>query len=226
MDIVIHPALLAGSVTPPPSKSQAHRAVLGRMLAGGGEISNLQPSQDILATERCCAALQDSGTELPVLDCGESGSTLRFLIPMALALHGGGVFVGHGRLMERPLDPYFSIFDQQSIAWEKTGNTLRLKGELKAGDISLPGNISSQFITGLLFALPLLEGDSRIMLTTPLESKGYVDMTLEVLGQFGIAVENREYQEFLIPGNQHYGIHDIANSAVPPAPNADPVPCR
>ena len=108
MDIRIQPKLLSGTVTPPASKSMAHRAVLAMALAGGtGTLSNLSDSQDIKATKRCVEALKAPRPdgELPFLDCGESGSTLRFLIPIALAVAGGGTFTGHGRLMERPQQP-------------------------------------------------------------------------------------------------------------------------
>ena len=118
MDVRIHPGPLSGAVTPPASKSMAHRAVLAMTLAGGqGAIANLDDSQDIQATRRCVAALKvpRPAGKLPALDCGESGSTLRFLIPVALAAAGGGVFTGRGRLMERPQKPYFDIFDEKGI---------------------------------------------------------------------------------------------------------------
>lgn len=121
MDIRIIPQKLSGAVTPPASKSMAHRAVLAMALADGrGTLSNLSDSQDIQATKRCVEALKSSRPDgqLPFLDCGESGSTLRFLIPIALAAAGGGVFTGHGRLMERPQQPYFDIFDEKGIFYE------------------------------------------------------------------------------------------------------------
>ena len=110
MDLTIWPGPLHGAVTPPASKSQAHRAVLALALSGGtGTLFNLSPSQDIQATERCTAALKSGqpagGDGLPVLDCGESGSTLRFLIPLSLVLRGGGHFTGRGRLWSGPRIP-------------------------------------------------------------------------------------------------------------------------
>lgn len=203
MNITIQPTLLRGSITPPPSKSQAHRLVIAAALAGQG--SALFPtglSQDIDATMRCMAALKE-GEELPCLDCGESGSTLRFLIPVALAVAGGGVFIGRGRLMERPQKPYFDLFEEKGIFYENKDGVLTVKGELRPGVYRLPGDVSSQFVTGLLYALPLLEGDSEIRLTTALESRGYVDMTLEVLEQFGVRVECRK-DGFFVPGEQKY----------------------
>jgi 3-phosphoshikimate 1-carboxyvinyltransferase len=211
MDIRITPRPLAGAVTVPPSKSMAHRAVLAQLLAeGAGTVSNLSPSQDIQATERCAAALKAAGSDLPQLDCGESGSTLRFLIPIALAVAGGGVFTGHGRLMERPQQPYFDIFDEKGIFHELKDGVLTVRGTLPSGVYRLPGNVSSQFVTGLLYALPLLPGDSEIQITTPLESRGYVDMTIEMLSAFGVTVERRDDRLFRVPGGQTYRARDVA----------------
>ena len=215
MDICITPKKLSGSVTPPPSKSMAHRAVLAMMLAGeDGTISNLNDSQDVLATRRCVAALNAAEPgQLPLLDCGESGSTLRFLIPIALAVAGGGRFTGQGRLMERPLQPYFDIFEENGISYILENGVLTIRGQLPPGIYALPGNISSQFVTGLLYALPLLEGDSEIHITSPLESKGYVDMTLDMLAHFGVQAENLDYATFRIPGGQTYLAQDITIEA-------------
>ena len=215
MDVCIHPHLLSGAVTPPDSKSMAHRAVLAMALAHGeGQLHLHSDSQDIQATRRCVAALRAATDgELPLLDCGESGSTLRFLIPIALAVAGGGVFTGHGRLMERPQQPYFDICDAQGITHTLHGGTLTLRGRLAPGKFSLPGNVSSQFVTGLLYALPLLDGDSEIHMTSPLESRGYVDMTLEMLKAFGITVENRNYETFSVPGPQTYRAREITVEA-------------
>ena len=203
MNIRITPGPLEGTITPPPSKSMAHRAILAAALAGGGTISNLAASQDIEATRRCIAALNAEGTDLPLLDCGESGSTLRFLIPLALALRGGGIFTGRGRLMERPQKPYFDIFDEKGIFYERKEGTLTGRGELPPGEYRLPGNVSTQFVTGLLYALPLLDGDSEIVLTSKLEGWGYVDMTLNTLEKFGITTEERD-TGWIVPGRQVY----------------------
>ena len=215
MDMRIQPGRLSGSVTPPPSKSMAHRVVLAQMLsARPGRTENLSASQDILATQGCIAALKAAKPgELPHLDCGESGSTLRFLIPIALAVAGGGVFTGRGRLMERPQKPYFDIFDERGISYDLTGGILTVQGRLTPGTYRLPGNVSSQFVTGLLYALPLLEGDSEIVITSPLESRGYVDMTLDTLARFGVTAENENYERFRVPGNQHYQGRDTAIEA-------------
>ena len=191
MTVMIEPGLLAGAVTPPPSKSQAHRLLIARALAGENldDPAHRADSQDIRATRDCLKSLREGEGELPVLECGESGSTLRFLIPVALALRGGGVFRGRGRLMDRPQEPYFRIFDGMGITHRREGDSLTVWGRLRPGEYPMPGDVSSQFVTGLLFALPLLEGESIIRLTSPLESRGYVDMTLQVLRDRGIRVE-------------------------------------
>ena len=217
MNVTILPGTLKGAVTPPSSKSQTHRAVLALMLAQGeGKLSNLAVSEDIQATQDCVGALKSGhpaqADGLPLLDCGESGSTLRFLIPVALAVRGGGHFTGRGRLMERPQGPYIRLFEEKGILWKQEGACLTVAGQLEPGVYALPGNVSSQFITGLLYALPLLPGDSRIVLITPLESRGYVDMTLDMLRRFDIKVEEQE-DGFLVPGNQTYQARDLTLEA-------------
>ena len=232
MDVLITPGPLSGTVTPPPSKSIAHRAILAAALTNGtSTIQNVALSQDIEATLRCITALggaweregdslRVSGiwhrewdtAALPHLDCGESGSTLRFLIPLALTLNNGGVFTGRGRLMERPQKPYFDIFGEKGISYEQKDGVLTIRGEWNAGEYRLPGNVSSQFVTGLLYALPLMEWESRIVLTSPLESRGYVDMTLDVLDRFGVRVEVLE-DGFLVPGDQVFQARDFTIEA-------------
>jgi 3-phosphoshikimate 1-carboxyvinyltransferase len=232
MDIRITPGPLAGTVTPPPSKSIAHRAILAAALTNGtSTIQNVALSQDIEATLRCITALGGAWEReedtlyvsgvwhrewdtaaLPHLDCGESGSTLRFLIPLAVTLNNGGVFTGRGRLMERPQQPYFDIFDEKGISYEQKDGVLTIRGEWNAGKYRLPGNVSSQFVTGLLYALPLMEWESRIVLTSPLESRGYVDMTLDVLDRFGVRVEVLE-DGFLVPGDQVFQARDFTIEA-------------
>ena len=222
MNITITPTLLKGQITPPPSKSQAHRCIIAAALADGVSVlTNVGHCADVDATVACLeelgAQFQWEGSTLtvtgmganqmspmrrmaiPRMDCGESGSTLRFLIPVALAVRGGGVFTGHGRLMERPLKPYFDLFDEKGISYEQTGDTLTVRGLLEPGEYRLPGNVSSQFFTGLMFALPLLGGDSRISLTSPLESGDYVELTRAVMTDAGVLTQGGS-----IPGNQTY----------------------
>ena len=229
MDLTITPTKLHGTITPPPSKSQAHRYLIAAALATGESIiENVALSDDIRATLRCMEALGASWTlegstlcirgvggstptasgrgELPRLDCGESGSTLRFLIPVALALAGGGVFTGRGRLMERPQQPYFDLFREKDIFYEHQDGALTIRGRLTPGVYRLPGNVSSQFFTGLLFALPLLAGPSVIIPTTPLESAGYIYMTLQSMEEFGVAVPQTRNlpPRFLVPGGRRF----------------------
>lgn len=227
MDIQIIPARLSGAVTPPPSKSQAHRMIIAAALATGeSRIRNVALSADIRATLGCMEQLGArwelteggilrvegaGGTRIGAgkllqMDCCESGSTLRFLIPIALTLGNGGVFIGRGRLLERPLTPYFPVFEQQGISCVTQGDQLTLQGKLTAGRFRLPGNVSSQFVTGLLYALPLLDTDSVLELTTPLESAGYVRMTLQALAGAGVTVEVLDgvCPAYRIPGGQCY----------------------
>lgn len=135
---------------------------------------------------------------------------MRFLIPLAAAAGRKVTFGGRGKLVERPLQPYYDIFDEQKIKyWNSDGKLpLTIDGRLKPGEFSIKGNISSQFISGLIFALPVLDGDSRIIITTELESRPYIDLTLNALKKFGINVENNAYKEFLIRGNQRYKASD------------------
>ena len=231
MNVIITPTLLKGTITPPPSKSQAHRLLIAAALSGGvSTISNLADSQDILATRRCLSALGAGLEELgpgvvrvhglgngiamappyALLDCGESGSTLRFLIPVALLAQGKASFTGHGRLMERPLKPYEDLFREKGVAWELEDGVLTVDGgrgydrlALDPGEYRLPGDVSSQFFSGLLFVLPLLGGDSLLVSTTRLESVGYVNMTRQAMAAFG--VETKWTKEgIFIPGNQAY----------------------
>ena len=219
MDIRITPKKLSGTVTPPPSKSMAHRLIIAAALASGTSIiRNVAFSQDIEATLRCMEALgarwerlapdavrvagvgqtsPKSFSQFPHFDCGESGSTLRFLIPIALAVAGGGVFTGHGRLMERPQKPYFDLFEEKGIAYSLESGVLTVEGRLTPGEFRLPGNVSSQFFTGLLYSLPLLDGPSTIVPTTNIESWDYILMTMDALIGAGISVaEPREGRDF------------------------------
>ena len=205
MDIRILPRRLSGAVTPPPSKSQAHRLLLCAALAEGtSSLHNIELSEDIEATLRCvealgarigragdgmtvtgCGGAQRTG-DCPRFDCGESGSTLRFLIPVALAVCGGGDFTGRGRLMQRPQGPYETLFRAKGIVFERRGELLRVRGTLKPGRYALPGDVSSQFFTGLLLALPLLGGESVIQATSPPESADYIELTRQAQRLAGV----------------------------------------
>ncbi len=224
MDIIrIEPTMLRGRVQIPPSKSVAHRALIAAALSGGVcNIENIALSKDIQATLGCMKKLgadylinEGSGvvsftgkkkklSETLKLNCEESGSTLRFLIPVALLTGKKIAFCGKGRLMSRPQKPYMDIFAEKGISCVVEKDSMTLDGKLEPGRYSLPGDVSSQFVTGLLFALPLLEGDSEIIITTEMESKGYLDLTLSVLKDFGIQIINENYRRFLVPGGQIY----------------------
>lgn len=223
MIVQIKPSKLQGKVHIPPSKSVSHRALLAAALADGESVvENLLQSRDIDATQTCLenlgVAFTNYGTGVRVLGqgkprqikestfpCHESGSTLRFMIPLAMLPGKTVTFTGAGRLIKRPITPYLKCFEELNIPYIYNGQLpLTTNGPLVPGVYRLPGNVSSQFVTGLLYALPLLDSDSKIELTTVLESKGYVDMTIEVLSQFGVRVENQSYETFLIPGRQTY----------------------
>ena len=232
MDLQITPRKLSGAVTPPPSKSQAHRLLIAAALSGGVSVLHgLAESQDIQATRRCLSALGAGIEDLPdgalrvhglghgivmappyaLLDCGESGSTLRFLIPVALLVQGEASFTGRGRLMERPLKPYEDLFREKGVAWKLEDNVLTVNGgrgydalALDSGAYRLPGNVSSQFFTGLLFALPLLNGDSILVSTTPLESRDYLEMTRQALAAAGVTTRWADENTLCVPGGQAY----------------------
>lgn len=221
--ITINPQKLKGSVQVPPSKSMAHRAIICASLARGRSIiSNIEYSKDIKATISAMKALgtmifeyddylEIDGTTTFMknncdIDCCESGSTLRFMIPISIVCEANVHFIGEGRLGKRPLDVYYQIFEKQNIGYLYKENVLDLyiRGRLHGGVFQVPGDVSSQFISGLLFALPLMNEDSKIIITSPLQSKGYIDLTLQMLNQFGIQVVNNNYQELIIPCNQQY----------------------
>ena len=201
MNVKIKGAKAFGVVDAIPSKSYAHRISICNFLSGNApysECGNFK-SKDIEATENCLQAVLDGKT---LLDCGESGSTLRFLLPLMSAVGGEFTFVGHGKLMQRPNEELFKVLNEHGVCTEKT-DCIKIKGKLVAGDYHIRGDISSQYVSGLLMALPFLDGDSRIILTTPLNSAPYVDITLEVLKNFNIDILKEKYG-FYIKGNQKY----------------------
>ena len=226
MKIKIKPSVLNGTIEIPPSKSYSHRAVIAAALAENSrksKIDNLKFSVDIITTtdimenwgakiKRFESALEIIGNDGKVVpkdkyvQCNESGSTIRFLIPIGITDENELVFDGKGKLVDRPLDSYYRIFDKQGIFYKNENGKLPLtvNGKLKAGNYEIDGNISSQFITGLLYALPLLDGDSKLTINKNLESKGYIDLTLEILKLAGIEIMNNDYKSFDIRGNQIY----------------------
>ena len=228
MDVVVKRArAVAGRIAAPPSKSMAHRAVLCAALAKGtSHLHHLAFSKDISATlgaaARLCArvttgendaVVEGLGRFLPVdapVDCCESGSTLRFLIPLAGLTGQEVTFTGRGRLMERPQSVYKTLYEQQGLRFEQGADRLTVEGALTPGEYELAGNVSSQFISGLLFALPLLDGDSTLHLIPPVESRSYIDMTRAVQAAFGVTSRWLDGNTLALPGRQHYHPCDYA----------------
>ena len=208
MEKTVLPGSLQGTIAVIPSKSASHRAVmLAAMAQGDTQLTPLQRSRDIEATLDCAQALdlrleQPGPLPLRTLDCGESGSTLRFFIPLALDGRGPVTFVGHGRLMQRPLDVYEEMFRPLGVRWERTEDSLTVEGKLQSGQYFLRGDVSSQFIKGLLLALPQLAGTSVIRITTQLESRAYVELTRRVQATFGIESFWKDAQTLVVPGSQ------------------------
>lgn len=225
--MIINPSKAKGKMTAPPSKSMAHRHLICAALAQGKSvIHNIDLSEDIKATLSCIEqmgvkneitgstitvygnpSLNCSASENRIFNCNESGSTLRFFIPLAMLSGSKSFFIGSDVLMTRPLSVYEDICRKQNILLEHK-NGIAIEGKLKADDFVIPGNISSQFITGLLFALPLLDKDSTITLTESVESRPYINMTLQVQKEFGISAEWRGENKLYIPGNQKYRATD------------------
>lgn len=226
--IKITPSKLSGEITIPPSKSMAHRAIICASLSSeSSTISNIDFSEDIIATidgMRALGAdikieestlyisgknLLDNSAQIKEIKnifCNESGSTLRFLVPISLINENRVRFTGKGNLGKRPLTPFYNIFDKQGIKYIYSDDVmdLMIEGKICSGEFELEGNISSQFISGLLFMLPLLKGNSKITITSPLESKGYIDLTLQMINLFGVSIINNNYQSFEIVGGQSY----------------------
>ena len=198
MNVTITPSPLHGTVTAPPSKSMAHRLLICGGLAAGktSTIHGISDSDDVSATLACLSAIgaicqkhgdtvEITGTDIrhiepdAVLNCHESGSTLRFFIPLCLMCGKEISLTGTRKLLSRPLNVYETICKEQNIEYQHTDNTVTVCGRLAAREYKIPGNISSQFISGLLFALPLCGGDSIISIIPPIESRSYLDLTLD-----------------------------------------------
>lgn len=226
MNVSIAPSVAKGEIWAPSSKSCAHRLLICAALSSGDSvIENIGTNDDIIATAECLremgAVIDIDGTTAKVkgignvsrkkemnLFCNESGSTLRFLIPLSLVFSEKVFFTGKGRLMERPQSVFEQLFEDKGCFLGKEKNSLVARGELKNGVYKLRGDVSSQFITGLLFTLPLLEGDSEIVLTTELQSAPYVDITIDILSHFGVEIEKGE-NRYYIKGSQSYKARNI-----------------
>ncbi len=219
MRAYLQPGMLSGVIPAIPSKSDAHRLLICAALSKGETRLHLRgTSQDIDATAACLRSLGaeitrqgaitrvngiGSVTNTPILDCGESGSTLRFLLPVAAALGSGAVLEGRGRLPQRPITGLTDAMNGHGVSFDSEMLPITVSGKLKSGVFEVPGNVSSQYITGLLLALPLCGEECKIRLTSPLVSRAYVDMTLSAMARFGVRVEILE-DGYRIPGGQCY----------------------
>ena len=211
-----------GEIKARASKSYMHRALIGAALCNGETvIKNVASSEDITATTEC---LKQLGAEFTFYDdtvkvkgignkeklgnvnlfANESGSTLRFLIPVSLLFSDKVEFTGSKRLLERPQTVYEEIFPEKNCFINRDSEKIIVGGNLKGGLFRFKGDISSQFLTGLLFTLPLLKENSEIRLTTDLQSSPYIDLTLEILNEFGVNIERPDERTFIIKGNQQF----------------------
>lgn len=221
MNVSITPSVAKGEITAPPSKSIAHRLLICAALSDGTSIiENIGTNDDIMATVSCLNSL---GADIEItentakvtgvfytkkrakntFDCNESGSTLRFMIPISMLFADECEFTGRGRLMQRPQNVYKELFEEKGCYLRLDDNVLYIGGKLESGIYKLPGDVSSQFFTGLMFALPLLDSDSEILLTTELQSAPYVDITIDALKKFGVVIDKTK-RGFFIKGNQKY----------------------
>ncbi len=218
--VTLFPASVNGEIEVPPSKSLSHRALICASLAKGKSIiDNVLLSEDIKATmsslEKLGAKFDTQGNSIIVtgvkktkhhgeeIDCNESGSTIRFLIPIFSLTNKEVVFTGKESLINRPFNIYEKIFNEDGNTFSVNNNKIVVNGSVKARDYYIDGNVSSQFFSGLLFALPLLKEDSRVFFNGKLESKSYIDLTIEMLDNFGIEVQEIQ-NGYFIPGNQKY----------------------
>lgn len=234
MKAVIEISKAMGTVSAPPSKSIAHRALICAALSEKGKVNHVDYSEDITATLNCLEALgadverekdfvkigglDPFNAESTTLFCNESGSTIRFMLPLCLLSGKEMKLTGKERLMARPMNVYRELFADKDIYFTEENGVITVKGRLEAGEYTLQGNVSSQFISGLLFALPLLEKDSKITVTGKFESISYVDITADVLNFFGAEIKREENLIFIkggwIPSMKEYYVEgDMSNAA-------------
>ena len=228
MTVTILPSKAKGEVFAPPSKSMAHRLLICAALCHGtSRVFGISDCEDVSATLDCLESLGipferhgdsvivwgkpfSSLTPKNPLHARESGSTLRFFIPLALLTGQTVRFTAEKSLLARPFGVYEMLAEQKGFYFEKDENAITVKGPLTAGEYRVPGNISSQFISGLLFALPLLEKDSRIVITTTVESRSYINLTIKALSEFGVSVRWEDEHTLFIRGNQSYESREIS----------------
>lgn len=222
MRVTFSPSRAVGRVDAPPSKSMAHRLLICAGLAKGKSIVHgIARSEDVLATIDCLTALGavctvdgdtvtvegvDVRTATPrnTLSCRESGSTLRFMLPIALLCGKSAMLLGSPSLMQRPMQVYETLCREKDMLYLQDEQSIVVKGPLPSGEYRVAGNISSQFISGLLFALPLATGDSTLVITASVESRSYIHLTIAALRSFGVNVTWRDDHTLFIPGNQSY----------------------
>ena len=228
MTVRIKKGVAKGTVKAPPSKSMAHRMLIcAAMCQGESRISGISTCEDVFATLDCMKALGveayiegndcvvrgiDFRTCVPTdtLKCRESGSTLRFFIPSAMLSGKTTMFSGAKTLMQRPMSVYQALASEKGALFVSDGETITVKGPLTPGEYQVVGNISSQFISGLLFALPLLDGDSKIKIAPPIESRSYIELTRSALEIFGIKTRWSDEYTLLIPGRQSYKAGNVS----------------
>ena len=221
MQVTISPSRPCGTVAAPPSKSDAHRLLVCAGLAGGeSRVDNVAPSEDLMATMDCLRALgarvtYDGQSALvqgadprsageAVYPCRECGSTLRFFVPLALLGHHTARFTGSERLLSRPMGVYESLCRERGLTYEAAPNAVTVRGPLRGGTFTVDGSLSSQFVSGLLFALPLAQENSVIRLLPPVESLPYIRMTRRTLARFGVETAMEDEHTIRIPGRQRY----------------------
>ena len=227
MRVTINKGVACGKVTAPPSKSMAHRLLISAAMADGiSHLYGVSDCEDVRATLDCLRSfgvrVSVAGSDITVygrdmrdavatgiLCCRESGSTLRFMIPIAMLTGSTVMFSGEGKLMSRPMDVYKTMAEEHGLIFIQDGSTITVKGPITAGEYNVVGNISSQFISGLLFVLPLLEGDSMIRIAPPIESRSYIEMTMAAIASFGIKTEWVDDYTILVKGNQRYTSADL-----------------
>lgn len=221
MKIEIRPSVLSGEVTAPASKSLSHRLLIcAGFCKGESTIHNIEYSDDILATLDCLEAFGaevikgDGFVKIRGVDpclskggifpCRESGSTLRFLLPFAMLSEGKSLFTCKGSLVNRPMEIYKTIAEEKGIVYEKSNEGITVSGVLCSGAYKVRGDISSQFVTGFLLALPFCKGDSRIVISGKAESMSYIDMTVSVQRLFGADIKKEDNNVYYIKGSQEY----------------------
>ena len=227
MRIRINKGTASGVISAPPSKSMAHRLLISAaMCEGVSTVRGISSCEDVLATLDCLGALgikyERRGDDVTVygkdpkamhpsepLKCRESGSTLRFMIPIAMRSEQTAVFYGARGLMSRPMSVYENMCRERGLTYVSDGESIVVKGPLSGGEFTLPGNVSSQFISGLLFALPTAEEDSTIRILPPIESRSYIDLTIDALGSFGVKAVWQDEHTIFIRGRQRYTPTDV-----------------